>query len=168
MNTEFSIRLAEKDMYWFGMHHAYAGSGQGAVSVLAAMLCFFSAGRTYGTVEIAYTMAYAGIGLLFLFYLPVHLYRHAKRQFQKSEALRGVLHYAIDETGIHVSQNGEMADLPWEQVYKIASSGRYVLAYSSRVHAYILPRRQIEGEYAAIRQLAKEHLPKYRFKMKQG
>ena len=72
----------------------------------------------------------------------------------------------VDPEGIHAFQDGESADLPWGQVYQVASSRRYVWIYSSRVNAYIIPRSQIEGKYEALRQIVGEQLPKYKWKMK--
>lgn len=165
MKTEFDITIDSKDMYRFSMHHAYAGS-QGILSILIAVLCFSMAARAWERMDFFYTAVYAGFGLVVLSYLPVHLYLRSKQQIKKSEVLQNALHYIVDEEGIHTSQKEAAADLPWDAVYRIVSTGKYVFLYSSRINAYIIPRKQIEQEYKTIRQLASEHLPKYRFKMK--
>ena len=166
MKTEFDITLQQKDLYRFSMQHAYRGS-QGIISLMLAAVCLFVAVKTSGSAEITDTLLYAAFGILFLFYLPVHLYLRAKKQMLSSEALRNTLHYVIDAEGIHASQKEETADLSWEMVYKIRSASKHVLIYSSRVNAYIIPRRQLTGEdYDCMRQLALDHLPKYRVSMK--
>ena len=165
MITEFDITLTSKDMYRFSMHHAYT-RGQGIVSVIIALLCFFVAVKTHGSVEAMYTVLYAVFGVLFLFYIPVNLYLRTKRQFLLSEVLQNALHYRVDEGGIHTSQNGESADLMWDQVYKMVSTRHNVLVYSSRVNAFVIPRDQIAEKYEVLRQVAKEHLADHRFKMK--
>lgn len=165
MKTEFDITLDSKDMYYFSMHHTYTGS-QGIISIVIAALCFASAVYTYGSVELLYTILYAGFGILFLLYIPVSLYLRSKRQILTSDVLRNALHYAIDETGIHTSQKEASADLPWEQVYRIISTRNHVLIYSNRINAYIIPRSQVTKEYDIIRQIAIAKLPKFRCKMK--
>lgn len=165
MKAEFDITINQKDMYRFSMYHAYTGS-QGIISILIAILCFFASVRTYGSVELLYTILYGGFGVVFLIYIPVNLYLHSKQQILKSKVLQNALHYVVDETGIHTSQEAESADLPWEQIYKMVSTKHNVLVYSSRVNAYIIPKSQIVKEYETICKLAVSHLPKYRCKMK--
>ncbi len=165
MRAEFDITLSARDMYRFSMYHAYTGS-QGIVSIVISAFCFFAAFRTYGYVGQPYTILYAAFGVLFLIYIPFNLYLRSKRQILLSEALRNMLHYVVDEQGIHTSQNGASADLPWEQVYKLIVTGSQILIYSNRVNAYIIPRNQIAAEYEAFCRMAKQNLPKYRLKMK--
>lgn len=165
MKTEFDITLNGTDMYRFSMYHAYTGL-QGIVSILIAILCLIASCAAYGSRGKAYAALYAGFGLLFLVYIPVNLYLRSKRQIMTSEVLRNALHYVVDESGIHTSQKEASADLPWEQVYKAVSTRSNVLIYSNRVNAYIIPKSQIAKEYDCIKEIAKAHLPAYRFKMK--
>lgn len=165
MKTEFDITLTGKDMYRFNIHHAYTSS-QGILSILIAAVCFVMAFYARGSLEPMYSFLYAGFGALFCVYLPFQLYLRSRQQILKSEVLKNALHYTIDETGIHTSQNDAAADLPWEQVYKIVSTRHNVLIYSSRINAFVIPRSQIGSEYETIRQIASSNLPKYRFKMK--
>lgn len=99
MKTEFDITLSGKDMYRFSMYHAYTGS-QGILSILIAVICFFAAVTTKGSVEWMYTLLYAGFGVVFLIYIPCNLYLRSKRQILSSEVLRHALHYRIDEEGV--------------------------------------------------------------------
>ena len=165
MRIEFDVTLKESDLYRFNMRHAYA-KGQGIISIVMALVCLIAAVKTHGSVELSYTMLYAVFSAVFLVYLPISLYLRSKRQMIASEALRRSLRYVVDPEGIHAFQDGESADLPWGQVYQVASSRRYVWIYSSRVNAYIIPRSQIEGKYEALRQIVGEQLPKYKWKMK--
>lgn len=165
MKMEFDITLTSRDMYRFSIYHTYTGF-QGWLSIGIAILCLGVSAGTKGRVSTMYTMLYMCFGILFLLYLPGTLYLRSKRQFLISEALRSTLHYQIDDKGIHTSQNGASADLPWEQVYKMVSTKSNVLIYSSRIHAYIIPREQIMQQYEVLRDMAKAHLPDYRYKMK--
>lgn len=165
MKTEFDITLSGKDMYRFALYHAYTGL-QGIVSILIAVLCLIAAGAAYGARGPAYAALYAGFGILFLVYVPANLYLRSKRQIQASDVLKNALHYVVDEAGIHASQNEASADLPWEQVYKAVSTASNVLIYSSRINAYIIPKSQIAHEYESLREIARQHLPAYRFKIK--
>lgn len=165
MKTEFDITLTSKDMYRFSMYHAYAGF-HGISSILIAVLIFAAAIKTRESTEPMYTVLYLLFAVVFLLYLPITLYFQAKRQLRTSKVLRESLHYCIDEEGVHTSQNGEHADLLWEQIYKMAATKHNVLVYSSRIHAYVIPKAQIQ-QYEVLQQLANTHLPKYRLKMKE-
>lgn len=165
MKTEFDIKLTVKDMYRFSMYHAYTGS-QGIISIVIAILSFIAAVKTYGSVQISYTILYAVFGVIFLVYMPVSLYMRSKRQVLSSEVLKNKLHYLVDDTGIHTSQNEQTADLLWEQIYKIIATRQNVLVYSNRVNAYVIPREQLGQQYEVLKQIASAHMPKYRFKMK--
>lgn len=165
MKTEFDITLTSQDMYRFHMYHTYSGI-HGISSIIIAIVLFFVAVKTYGSVEVTYTIMYAVFGVIFLVYMPWNLFLRAKRQLLTSEVLRNALHYVVDETGIHTSQKEASADLPWEQIYKIVSTKHNVLVYSNRINAYVIPKSQITQQYEAFRQIAGAHLPDYRFKMK--
>lgn len=163
---EFDVILSEKDIYRFSMYHAYLGGMQGIFSVVIAILVAGIAISTAGNVEILYTILYLGFSVVFLVYIPVTLKLRARQQLKSSGTLSRPLHYKIDESKIMVSQGEATAELPWEQIYKMVSTKKNLLIYSNRVHAYILPRVQIEENYGEIKSLAETKLARYRLKMK--
>lgn len=62
---------------------------------------------------------------------------------QRSEALRNTQHFTIDEKGVTISQDGEEALLEWKQVYKVVDTKSNLLVYSTRVNAYVFPKREL-------------------------
>ena len=98
-------------------------------------------------------------------YVPGNLYLRSKRQISTSEVLKNALHYRIDDAGVHVSQNGQTADLEWKQIYKMVSSKNQLLIYSSRVNAYVIPKEAVQEQYQTIVGLAINHLEGYRLKL---
>lgn len=165
MKSEFDIKLSVGDMYRFSMYHAYSGV-HGIASVIIAVLVFFVAGKTYGSVEMMYTVLYIIFGILFLIYMPLSLYLKAKRQITSTEVFKEPLHFTVTEEKITSSQKEESADLPWDQIYKVVETKSNILVYSSRINAFVLPKEQIGGEYAALREIMKKKLPGYRLKLK--
>lgn len=162
MQIEFDVNLTERDMYRFSMYHNYT-SFQGIFSILIAIAAFVAAVVTRSEVTVGYTVLYVVFGILFLVYVPVSLKLSTKRQYKLSEQLRNTLHYQIDDTGITVSQNGESATLPWEQVYKVTATKHNVLIYSTRINAYIIPRTALGDKAADLQKLAKQKLEKCRY-----
>lgn len=165
MPVEFDIKITDKDMYRFNMYHAYTGF-QGIFATAIGIAVLVVSAVTFGKVEITYSLLYLLFGLIFLVYVPISLKMRSKRQILVSPVLKGTLHYRVDEGGIHVSVGEETADLEWEMVYKIVSTKSNLLIYSSRVNAYVIPRNQISGQYANIRELAGKKLEPYRMRMK--
>lgn len=165
MPIEFDITLTPRDMYRFNMYQAYSGS-QGFISVILSVIAFVMAGMTYGTVELLYTALYIIFGIILLIYIPASLYLRSKQSLAASKVLREPLHYKVTEDGFHVSQGEENAQLPWEQIYKMTATKSLVLVYSSRIHAYVIPRAQLGNSYMELAKLAGRKLPKHRIKMK--
>lgn len=165
MPLEFDITLTEKDMFRFNIYQTYSGF-QGWSSVIISIIAFVLAGATYGKVETMYTILYILFGILLLVYIPGSLYLRSKRSFALSEALREPLHYTVLEDGFHVSQNKESAVLLWEQIYRMKSTKDLVLVYSSRIHAYVIPKSQLGDLFEDLAKLAERKLPKYRVSMK--
>ena len=165
MPIEFDAKITERDLYRFNLYHAYTGF-QGIFAALIGLAVCAVAILTLGKVERVYSVLYLLFGVIFLVYVPVSLKLRAKRQMLLSPALRDTLHYRVDEAGIHVSLGEQGADLEWKMIYKIVSTKSSLLIYSSRVHAYIIPRTQLGDKYEAVRALAGRKLEAYRLRMK--
>ena len=135
------------------------------VSIIVSIIIFIVAGLTYGGLDITYTVLYIAFGIIFLLYMPVTLWLRSKSALAASEVLRGTLHYLVDENGFTVSQGEESAKLPWDQIYKMIATKSNVLVYSTRIHAYIIPREQLGEQYKELAKIANEKLPKHRVKM---
>lgn len=165
MNTEFDIQIQAMDLYRFNMRQAYT-STQGPISIIIAILVFVISGVTFSKGSIGYGILYVGIGLLFLVYIPITLYTRSKSTMKKNKVLSGVLHYHVSDDGILVSQGEEQGLLEWKMIYKLIATKRYVLIYSNRVSAYIIPREQLGDKYAAFSEIAHKNLESYRIRMK--
>lgn len=165
MSIEFDITLSSKDMFRFNMYQTYSGF-HGWFSVILSVLLFVVAGTTYGDVEMTYTILYAAFGVVFLVYIPFSLWMRSKTAITSSEVLSKPLHYAVGEEGFVVSQGEASAQLPWDQIYKFVSNKRNVLVYSNRTNAYVIPREQLGEQYAPLKEIVVEKLPKYRVGMK--
>lgn len=165
MPIEFDIKITDKDMYRFNMHHAYTGF-QGIFATVIGLAVLAVAGLTGGKVETVYTLLYILFGLIFLVYMPVSLWMRSKRQILVSPVLKETLHYALDEAGVHVSVGEQTADLEWGMIYKIVATKSNLLIYSSRVNAYVIPLIQLGEAYGPVKALAERKLEKYRLRMK--
>lgn len=166
MKTEFDIQLQPVDMYRYNLYHTYT-SLSGYLSILLSLIAFAAAVKTWGEVTLVYTVIYLALGVLLLFYVPVTLYLRSKQQVLASPVLKNVLHYTVDDTGVTTSQGEASSTLAWDQVYRVVATKHNILICINPRNAFIIPRAQVAEEYQTIRQIAKKHLEKYRFKMKE-
>jgi hypothetical protein len=165
MTLEFDVKITDKDMYRFNMYHAYTGF-HGIFGTLIGIAVIIIAFITQGEVDTMYTMLYYSFGVVFLFYTPVSLWLRSKRQILMSKVLQESLHYKVDDSGIHVTINEEHADLEWKMIYKMISTKSNLLIYSTRINAYVLPKKALGDSYAKIIAMATKKMEKYRLKVK--
>ena len=165
MPIEFDIKITDKDMYRFNMHHAYT-EFQGIFATVIGIAVLAVACATLGKVDTTYTVLYFFFGVIFLVYTPLNLRMRSKRQILLSPVLKETLHYNMDEKGVHVSVGEQNADLEWNMIYKMVSTKTNLLIYSSRVNAYVIPLEQLGEKYEAVKELAQQKLEKYRLRMK--
>lgn len=166
MKAEFDVQLTAKDLFRFNMRQAYT-TMQGPISIIIGILFFVSAGVCAYNAEYLYLVIYILAGFLFLLYIPITLKMRAKKTIQKNTVLSGVLHYAISEESIVASTADDQGELPWDNIFKMISNKKYLLIFSNRVNAYIIPRNQLgEENYETVKQIAGKKLQKFRVKMK--
>lgn len=165
MNEEFDIQLTAKDLYGFNMYQTYSGI-HGWVSVLISIIVFAMAVISFGNVSAVYTAIYIIAGIFILVYIPGTLWLRVNATMKTNTVLAGVLHYTVKEDVLSVSQGEELAELPWDDVYKVVSNNKRVLIYSSRINAYVIPREQLGDHYEPLMKFLKDKLPKYRLKIK--
>lgn len=165
MREEFEVNLTPQDMYKFNMYHTYHGF-HGIFSLVMAVFVLAVTIVTWGEVELTYSVIYIALCILFVCYMPLNLWIHARIQIQRSEALRNTQHFTVDEEGVTISQSGEEATLEWKQVYKVVGTKSNLLVYSTRVNAYVFPKRDLGEHYEGVCNIMKEHLETYRLHIK--
>lgn len=94
-----------------------------------------------------YVVLYIIVGILVLLYVPFSLKGRVKMIMKTNEVFSKPLHFEIDEKNIKVSQGDEMAQLPWEQVYRFVANDKRILIFSNRKNAYILSKEQLGDSY---------------------
>ena len=165
-NLSFSVKITEEDLYRFNLYHAYKGS-QGILSVVLFVLLIFVWILRFYSLSLAYRLLYPFIAVIFLLYIPYSLKLRVKNQMQQ-DVFRYPLNYALKEDGIAISSpaSEEPAMLPWEYIYKVSTWKGYLLIYSNRVNAYIIPISDVQDKYADIIAVIKSHVEDYKLKIK--
>lgn len=136
MEMELDIQITKKDLYDYQLHYAYSSPAGlfGTIVGCLFLVGFFRAG----------TILYLLIGLFIILYFPWMLYLKSAQQ-AASSAFKEAFHYKFSEEGIEVSRGEESQHIPWDAITKAAATGKSILLYTSKVNAFIIPKR-ILGE----------------------
>ena len=156
MEVKASVQLSTKQLYEFLMRHTYFCFG-GVVGLLLSIGGFVAFALLLDNKDITatYLGVLFGIGLLFTVIQPLIVLRNAKKQ---SKAYKKYpLEYTISERGIEVKQDDAEGSNSWENIMKIVSTKRLIIIYTSRVHAYVIPRAALEGSMDEFKELVKTY-----------
>lgn len=165
MKVELDIKITANDLFNFNIRQAYKGM-QGILSILLPILAFVYAVNSIGQADVIYTILYFGVGILFLLYVPLSLWKRANKVVtDPNNALSKTLHYEFKEEVIRVEVEDQNVEFKWENVFMMKKSGQLLLVYTNRINAYILPLEQVGDKQEALVQLAKSKLEKYRMKL---
>ncbi len=165
MKIEFDVKLSAKNLYLFNMCQAYKGL-QGILSLLLPALILGYTAIEWDSLSVETGLLNIVIGLVFLLYIPLALWGRANKVVKNDAILSKPLHYEFTEEKIQVSQGEECAEFEWDNIYRMTTFCGLVLIYTNRIHAYVIERKQIETEYASLKELATSKLMKHRIKMK--
>ena len=165
-NIKFSVKITEEDLYSFNIHHAYRGT-QGIFSIIIFVLLIAVWLMRFAALSVIYRIAYPVVAVIFLLYIPLSLKGRVKLQMQQ-EVFKHPLAYELKEDGIWISSpsSEEAAELPWQYIYKIATWKNYLLIYSNRVNAYIIPVEDIKDIYQDMIAYIKTHVEDYKLQIK--
>lgn len=141
MEMEFDVQIIRKDLYDYQLHYAYT-SPSGLFGTIVGCLFvvgFFNTG----------TPLYLIIGAFIILYFPWTLYIKAASQAQ-APIFKKPLHYRLSEEGLEISTEEEKQLVPWESILKASSTGKTILLYTSKVNAFLFPKRELgerRGEF---------------------
>jgi hypothetical protein len=159
---EFSVKMTTLVLYNYLLRQAYTGFSGWFGNILGVMMIalYFVEGNFQGV----YWALIAG--LVVIFYTPLNLLSKAKKQMLFNQAFKNPLHYTVNEEGIQVSQNDQTVLTPWGQLYKAVSTGKSIIIYTSRYHAWIFPRKDLADQENKLIEMISTHMPPARVKIK--
>jgi len=165
-SIRFDVKITEEDLYKYNLHHAYSSS-QGIFSVVLFALLIVLWILRFPTMSNAYRVMYPLFAFIILIYIPMSLKLRAKNAINQA-VFQHPLTYELKDDGIFISSptTEEPAELPWEYVYKVSVWKGYLLIYSNRINAYIIPVESIESQYDSIVSFIKSHVEDYKLQIK--
>lgn len=159
MKVEFDVKITAADLYDYMLSHTYSGFSGLFGSIVGALfvVMYFSVGY----------FLYLIAGVVILLYIPCSLFMRAHKQVALNEAFKKPLHYVLTDDGVTVSQGENEMFQEWDVVYKAKSTNRSLLIYTSKVNAWIFPKRELGKDKEAVIQLISAHVAPNKVKIKQ-
>lgn len=158
MELEFDVKIDGAVLYDYMMHHTYSSvSGLMGTMVGALLVCSYFMGMG---------ILYLLLGGVLLLYLPVSLWMRARRQAAMTPAFKHPLHYRMTEEGVEVSQ-GEASELTeWSRMYKAVSTRGSLILYTSRINAFIFPKKDLGEKLIPTIEMISTHMPPSKVKIR--
>lgn len=160
MKVEFDAHITAGDLYDYMLSHTYSGFSGLFGSVVGALFIvwYFAMGAQ---------IYYLAAGVIILFYVPCSLYMRAKKQAATNEFFKKPLHYTLTDEGITVTQEEYEMFHEWSIVYKAKSTNRSLLLYTSKINAWIFPKKDLGKDKEAVIQMISQHVAPDKVKIKQ-
>ena len=165
MRARFQVKMTQKVMFDFLLHHMYRGFA-GIFSILFGLGLMVLGIATYGKVSSAFSILYFGCAIYALPLQPLMLYFKAARQVKLNPAYREALYYEIDEEGVTTRQKGQKGQIGWEKIVRVTETGQSLLLYTGKRYACVLPKESMGRQTAAVKELIRRHLSPAQIKMK--
>ena len=158
MELEFDVKIDSSVLFDYMMRHTYySASGLIGTAVGALLVCSFFMGMG---------VLYLILGGVVLLYLPGSLYLKSRTQAAMTPAFQKPLHYTLTEEGVEVSQGEDKALTEWNGRYRAVSTPRSIILYTSRVNAFIFPKRDLGEHLSSLVEMISTHMPPAKVKIR--
>lgn len=152
LKLEFDVKMTAGVLYDYMLRHAYTSFAGLLGTIVGALLLMVS-------MRAENRLIYLIAGIIILCYLPWTLFIRAKKQILANPAFKETLHYSIGDDGITVSQKELSETIAWDTMYKAIATGKSVIVYTSKVNAFIFPRKDMGGHTVQVIEAISTHMP---------
>ncbi len=156
---EFDVKMKVKDMYQFLLYHTYSRFS-GWFGVILSLWAIVMLVMNYETYDDQRKLILFVIGLLFTIVNPIMLLSKAHQQVVLNPVYKKPLHYKISDAGITIAQEDQEQTMEWNQMYQYHEFCGSIFVYTSKIHAFIFPAKQMGEQKGAIKQCLMEHFQK--------
>ena len=150
MKIEFDVKITTAKMYDYMLKHNMT-SFTGILGEFIGILLVFG--------YFAYNRwAYLVAGIVVILYMPVTLYMKSSKQVALNPVFKEPLHYILDDTGITVRSGENEDSIEWSGIYKVTSTTRSIILYTTRVNACIFPKDDLGADLVDVIQMISKHV----------
>ena len=162
----FSVQMTTTELYRFKLYHAYH-KFSGILGVILSIVSVFVLLTSFVKLTEQTRAVLILVAVWFILFEPVKFYVHARGQVKRNKVYKELLNYAIDETGISISQDEQQQMVEWKQLFKIVETKKQFLVYSGPMYAFIFPKSQMgEESCEKFRKLVLENTKDTRVQLK--
>lgn len=152
MKLEFDVKITAGVLYDYMLRHAYSSFSGLLGTIVGALLIIVS-------MKAENAALYLIAGFVILLYLPWTLFIRSRKQILANPAFKEALHYSLADDGITVSQKELAETIPWDTMYKAIATGKSVIVYTSKVNAFIFPRKDMGELTIQVIEAISTHMP---------
>lgn len=141
----FSVQMTPMEIYKFTMYHSYhkaSGLLGVCLSIAALVMLIVSFNELTDRDKTVLTF----VAAWFLILEPVTLFFRARSQVKRNKSYQKPLNYQMSREGITVSQGEAQQTIVWENLMKIVETKSQYLVYSSKIHAFVFPKKALGQE----------------------
>jgi len=149
---EFSVQMTAGEIFRFMMYHMYH-QFSGIFGIFLSLLSLLLLLVSFDSLTAQSKVILVFIAAWFTIVFPIILFSRSKGQAKRNKANQKPLNYRLDQAGITVSQDEAEQTIAWENLMKIVETKSQFLVYSSRIHAFVFPKKAIGQECDAVREL---------------
>ena len=161
-SIHFEVTLSVTDLWQFSMYHANSGI-MGIFNVTFTLAAVAALILRWSTLTAGYRLLLVVCALVFTVMQPLMLFNKVRRQ-AKNSAIQKPMDLTFDGEGLLVEQDGQQVRFTWDQIGRMTRRPSQTIVYMDRVHAYLLPKRVLEGHEEELWTLVRAHMPKERRK----
>ncbi len=156
---KIDARIDANILYSFLLRHTYT-SFSGILSVLIGLGAFILFFLSLSGNDDMQKLILLLIAILFTVGNPCLLYQKAKEQVAKNPLYKHPLFYTLDDTGVHLKVDGKKESLEWGAITKWKKTGKVCILYTSKIHAVLLPYKDMAGKKDAVETLIRSKVNK--------
>lgn len=149
MELEFDVQILKKDIYDYQLHHIYTSPS----GLFGTIVGFFMIAAAFQT----RTVILGIMGVFIIGYFPWILNIKSAAQ-AASPAFKDPIHYKMDDEGIEISKGEESQKIEWNVITKAISTRKSIVLYTSRVNAFIFPRRVLGEKTSYLIEMISTHV----------
>jgi len=155
---EFDVKIKSGDLYDYMMKHTYSSPAGLLGSTVGALMILVGLAKMY--------VLFIILGAVLLLYLPYTLFIKSKRQ-SLNPVFQKPLHYVVSDDGITISQGAVKEMVKWENMYKATSTTKSIILYTSKVNAWVFPKRELGEQTVGMIQMIMTHMDASKVKIRQ-
>lgn len=103
-----------------------------------------------------------GVLALVFIALPLFVFFNAKKSFLKDASMQEERTYGFDGEGFTITTGHGNSRMTWDRIYRVVEDKKNICIYSSRIKAFLIPKRFItsESDIKALVALLKDKMKK--------